>query len=126
MMSLDNGAADRQADAHAVTFRCKESVKELVHALGVDPHAGIPNAHTDAIAVLPFCSDQQLPRPIVHVTHGVRGVAKQVEDDLLELDTIAGDVREVVSELRLERNPVSLKVTPRQRDNLLNRLVQIQ
>jgi len=112
MMTLDDRAADGKADSHAVTFRCIERVKELVHDLRVDPHAGVSNACAHAIFVLPFCSDQQLPRPIVHVNHRVRGVAEQVEDDLLELDTVAGHVREAVSEFRLKHDAISLKVTP--------------
>ena len=71
-------------------------------------------------------SDQQLPRPIVHVNHRVRGVAEQVQDDLLELDTVAGDVREIVGELRLKHDAVPLKLTQRQRDDLARGLVQIQ
>ena len=65
MMSFDDGAADREADTHAVAFRCVEGVKQLVHALGVDAHARIPHTHAHTIAVLPFGSDQQLPRAIV-------------------------------------------------------------
>jgi hypothetical protein len=52
-----------------------------------------------------------LPRAIVDADHRVRGVAKQVQDDLLELDTIASDRREVVGELRLNDHLVSLKLT---------------
>src|SRR5918993_514529 len=126
MMSLDNGATDRQADAHAVSFCCIKCVEKLVRALSVDSHAGVPNAHTHAIAILPFCSDHQPPRSILHVNHRVRGVAEQIQDDLLELNTIAGYVREAVSELRLKHDPVSLKVTSRQRYDLLKCLVQIQ
>ena len=42
-------------------------------------------------------------------------VAKQVQEDLLELDTIARDGREIVGEFRLKNNPVSLKLTRRER-----------
>src|SRR5438876_3920089 len=82
MMSLDDGAADREPDTHAVAFRGVEGVKQLVHAPGIDAHADIPHAHTHTIAVLPFASDQQLPRAIVDTHHRVGGVAEQVQDDL--------------------------------------------
>ena len=91
MMPLDDGAADGEPDAHAVALRRVEGIEQLVHALAVDAHAGIPHAHAHTIAVLPFGSDQQLPRPIVDANHRVRGVAEQVENDLLELDAIASD-----------------------------------
>ena len=101
MMPLDDGAADGESDTHAVALRRVEGVKQLVHALAVEARASIPHGHAHTIAVLPFGSDQQLPRAIVHANHRVRGVAEQVQDDLLELDAIAGDVREIVGELRL-------------------------
>src|SRR6266566_4195074 len=85
-----------------------------------------PASHTHTIAVLPFGSDQQLPRAIVHVNHRVGGVSEQVEDDLLELDAIADDGREILGELQLKSDPVSLKVTQRQRDDLPRDRVQIQ
>ena len=98
----------------------------MLHALGVEAHARIAHGHTHTIAVLPFGSDQQLPRAIVHADHRVRGVAEQVQDDLLELDAIAGDDREIVGELRLKNDPVSLQLAQRQRNDLSRGLVQIQ
>ena len=110
MMALDDGTADGEPDTHAVGFRCVEGVKQRVHVLRVDAHPGIPHTHAHTVAVLAFGSDQQLPRAIVHVNHRLAGVAEQVQDHLLELDTIAGDSREVVGELRLKRCSVSLKL----------------
>ena len=90
MMSFDDGATDGESDTHPVTFCCVESVKQLVHDLRVDSDAGIPHRQAHAIVVHLFCFHQQLTRAIVHVDHGVGGVAEQIEDDLLELYTVAG------------------------------------
>ena len=109
-MSLDDRAADRQPDAHAAALGRVEGIKELVHSLPVDARAGIPHGHAHAIAVLPFGSDQQVPRAVVDADHRVRGVAKQVQEDLLKLDTIANERREIISELRLNDDAVSLKL----------------
>ena len=125
MMSLDDGAADGEPDSHAVALRRVEGVEQPVHALTVDAHARVPDGHAHTIARLPFCSDQQLPRAILHVDHRVRGVAEQIQDDLLELDAIAGDRGEVVGELRLQHHPVSLKITRGQRNDLSRGVVQI-
>src|SRR5215216_6782777 len=111
IMSLDDRPADAEPDTHAVALRCVEGVKELVHALGVDAYASIPHADTYATTALPFGSDQQVSRAIVHFNHRIGRVAEKVQDDLLELDPIAGDGREILRELRLESDPASLKVT---------------
>src|SRR4026207_127187 len=64
-MSLDDGAADGEADTHAVAFRRVEGVEQLGHVLRVDADAGIAHAHAHPIAVpVFFGSDQQLPRAI--------------------------------------------------------------
>src|SRR5918992_1403810 len=116
-MSFDDGAADGEPDAHAVALRRIESVKQLVHALAVDADAGIPHAHTHTIAGIPFGSDQHVPRAIVDTEHRVRGVAHEVQDDLLDLDPIAGDGRKILGELRPKYDPVPPKVAQRQRDD---------
>ena len=101
VVSLDDGAADKQPDAHAVALRRVEGIEQAIRALAVEARASIPNSHADTIAVLSFGLNQQLPRAIVHVGHRVRGVAKQIQDDLLELNAIAGDGRQIVGKLRL-------------------------
>ena len=106
----------------------ERAVGDKILRPGAEPvHPGDDDVRScGTIAVLPVGSDQQLPRAIVDIHHGVGGVSEQVQDDLLELDPIAGDGREIVGELRLKNDVVSLKVTQRQRDDLARDLVQIQ
>src|SRR5690348_10805124 len=109
LMSLDDGAADGEADTHAVAFRRVEGVEQFGHVLRVDADAGIAHAHAHTIAVLVLGSDQQLPRPIVDGGHRIRGVADQVQDDLLELNTIPRDRWKGPGELQLKQYAISLK-----------------
>src|SRR5262245_59284151 len=126
LMSLDDRTAHKQPDAHAAAFRGVEGIEQRVLALWREAHAGVTNGQTYAVAVLTFGLDPQVSRSIVHVDHRVRGVTEQVQDDLLKLDTIAGDVGEVVGEFRLQNDAISLKIVRRQRNDLSRRLVQIQ
>src|SRR5262249_36094227 len=57
-MSLDDGAADGEADTHAVALRRVEGFEELGHVLRVDADAGIAHAHAHKIAVLLLGFDQ--------------------------------------------------------------------
>ena len=95
-MFLDDRAADREPETHAIALRRIEGIEQLVHALRVNAYASIPYACTHAIAVLSLGSDQQMPGAIVHVGHCVGGVAEQVQKYLLELDPIAGDGRKIL------------------------------
>src|SRR6266446_8844055 len=98
MMSLDDGTADGQPDSHAVAFGGVERFEEPVRSLSseADPHIFHAKAHP--IALVSFRPYQQLPRTIVDRAHRVRSVPEQVQDDLLELDTIARDGREVLGQ----------------------------
>src|SRR4051794_1334317 len=107
-MLLDDRAADREPQTHAIALRRIEGIEQLVHALRIDPYTDVPDAHTHAVAVLSLGSDQQVPGAVVHVDHRVRAIAEQVQKYLLKLDPIPGDGREILGELRLQRHTVSL------------------
>src|SRR6185295_9191351 len=98
MMSLDDRAADRQADSHSIGLRCIESFKKFVRAFRREPDSRIAYAKMDPIALIPSGLDQQLLGATVNAHHRVRCVSYQVQDHLLELDTIADDQREVLRE----------------------------
>ena len=126
MMSFDDGATDGESDTHPVTFCCVEGVKQLVHDLRVDPDAGIAYHHAHTIAPLSLGSDQQLPWAVINAYHRVGSIAQQVQDDLLELDPIANDSRQVLSKFRLKNDSASVQVTRRQRNDLARGLIQIE
>src|SRR5271154_1497874 len=65
-------------------------------------------------ASVPLGPDQQLPRTILDLSHSPLGISQQVEDDLLELDSIASDTRKIAGELGAENHPVFLKFARQQ------------
>ena len=126
MMSFDDGATDGESDTHPVSFSCVEGVKQLVHDLRVDADAGIPHGHAHTIALFSLRSDQQPPWAVVNAQHRVGSIAQQIQDDLLELDPIANNSRQVLSKLRLKNDSVSVEVTRRQGNDLARGLIQVQ
>ena len=108
-MPLDDRAADEQPDPHAAVLRGVERIEQRIRALWRQAYADIADGQTDAIPVVAFASDEQMSRSIVHVHHRVRRVAEQIQDDLLELNAVAGDERHTLSELGMEDHTVSLK-----------------
>jgi hypothetical protein len=95
-MSLDDPAADRQPDTHTAGFGCVEGIEQPLKILRIHTGAGILHAQTHTIDSFSPGSDQQLPRAVVNTNHGVGSIAEQVQGDLLQLDTIADDRREVL------------------------------
>src|SRR4026209_2491622 len=66
VMSLDDGAADGEADTHGVAFRRVEGVEQLGQVLRVDADSGIAQRHPDTIAAPGLGSDQPPPRRGLH------------------------------------------------------------
>src|SRR3984893_10710999 len=114
-MLFDDGTADGQSDAHTTALCGEEGLKELVHDVGLQANADIPHRQAHTVAFVTFGSDEELPRTIVHADHRVSSIAEQVQDDLLKLDTIGGDERKIVGELRSEHEAVYLKLVHRRR-----------
>src|SRR6267142_1339881 len=113
-MLFDDGTADGQSDAHSTALGRVEGLKELVHDVGLEANADILHRQAHTIAFVTLSSDKELPRTIVHAGHRVRSIAEQVQDDLLKLDTIGGDERQIVGELRSEHHTMSLQLVHRQ------------
>jgi len=110
MMSLDDRTTDGQSDAHAAVFCRVEGVEQLVEMLTVEADAGVPNDDSNTLFAVCLGPNDHSPGTIVNARHCLGGVAKQVQDDLLELDAIAHDEWKRIGELQLQSHAVSLEV----------------
>jgi len=96
MMAFDNRAANGESDSHPVIFRSVERLEKPVRNLWGESDSCILHRQTHMIVFVSLSSDQQLPGTIVNCTHGVGSIPKQVQNDLLQLHTIARDKRQTV------------------------------
>ena len=103
LMFLDDGAAHRQSDTHALNLRRVERIEKFVDALNGEAYACIPDSHAYAIVGVAPGFDKQLTGPIMNGPHCVRGVAEQVQDHQLKLGAIPADHRQIICELGLKR-----------------------
>src|SRR5690348_14374500 len=108
MMTLDNGATDGKSHSHTVLFRRVKCFEQSVHSLRVEAKSRILHGQSHVIFFVSFGSNHQLPRAIVDAAHRLCGVPEQVQDDLLQLDTIPCDMREVADEFSPQNHLVSL------------------
>src|SRR5262245_13634000 len=97
LMFLNDGAAHREPDPHALGLRRVERIEQLVDVLNREPDTSVPNGDADAIVPVARSVDQQLPGTITNRSHRVQSVAEQVQNHLLELSAVTGDHRKVVS-----------------------------
>jgi len=70
--------------------------------------------------------DEQLSRAIPHRGHRFDPVHHEIENDLLQLHAVSEDRREIGGKFQPQRHAFSSGVIPRQQNDLLNGLVNIQ
>jgi hypothetical protein len=100
VMSLDNGVTYGEPDTHPLRLRCIERVEQLAHALRIKTDAGVLDGDAYAVIGVPCGCDQQSASTVANDPHRIRGVARQIQHHLLELNAIAGNHRKIISELR--------------------------
>jgi hypothetical protein len=111
MMLLDDRAADRQPYTHTPALGGVESFEQLLEILAIHTDTGILHAQTYTIRPFSLGPDQQLPGAVLNCSHCIRGIAEQVQGDLLQLNTVSNDGREVLGEFRTQNYSIPLKIT---------------
>lgn len=104
-MTLDDRAADGEADAHSLALCREERVKQALRIFSIEAYADIPYGYAQRVASAPLDADQHVSRTIVDGAHRIRGVVDEIQDDLLKLDAIANDFGQVVRELSPQITP---------------------
>src|SRR5258708_2014085 len=87
-MGIDDGPADRQPHPHSAGLRCVEGLESALDMPGIDARPGIATRDEDAIRLRLLGADQQLSRPRLDRPHCFDCVQHQIQDDLLQLNTI--------------------------------------
>ena len=88
-MGFNNRTADGKSDPHSIILGCIERFKEPIGSIGSETNTGVLNRELDAFIIPAFRFNQQLSRPVVNAAHRIQGVMHQIQDDLLDLDTVA-------------------------------------
>src|ERR1700704_5654837 len=91
----------------------------------IDAWPGIADCHEDACMVL-LGADLQLTRSRLLRAHCFDCVQDQVQDDLLQLNTIPLDGSQSLRKVGLDRDSILGNCASRQYDHLVDRLVKIK
>src|SRR5262249_45792452 len=87
-MRSDDGTADRQPHPGSVALRSVESVENEIEIFRSPPRPGIGPSLQVSFCLVLFRADQQLSWPRLNRAHCFDRVQYQVQDDLLQLNTI--------------------------------------
>ncbi len=118
-MGLDNRPRNRQANAHPLTFRRNERLKQLGRDFGGYSRAGIRDGHRDQSIL---CGRRYDQLALVRDLHGFDCVPDQVQQHLLDLDLVCEHQVHCRIELEPDPDPMVLGPHERQRARLLDEL----
>ena len=104
--AFDDRSADREPHTHALGLGGVERVEQTFKTLRVQSRARILHGDEHGARGLLSSADQQLPRPLGDTAHRLDGVEDQIENYLLQLDSISLNERQALRELRLHRDIV--------------------
>ena len=89
-MRLDDGARDRQPEAHPALLGTEERVEELAHVLRRDALAAVAHRDGDALACRRDRHHDRAPR-VGQIGHRIHRVQHEVDEHLLDLRLVADD-----------------------------------
>jgi hypothetical protein len=125
-MGIDDGPADRQPHPHSAGLRCVESLENALDMLRIDARPGIANRDEDAIRLRLLGADQQLSRPRLDRAHCFDCVQHQVQDDLLQLNTIPLYGKQPVRKAGLDQDLILGDCASPQYNYLIDRVIKIK
>jgi hypothetical protein len=97
---------DSQAHTHPLGLCRKECVENSPLIFGGYSNTGVSHGNEHLIGSQPFRPYHDVSRPIGNGAHCFDAILDQIHKHLLQLDAVAGRVRQIVNQLRPERNLV--------------------
>ena len=121
-MRLNDRTTDRQSDAHSILLSAVEEFESLF--LVGNPRAGIADLDDNPAVDVPRTNDELLWT--IRSLHRLGGIAYQVHQHLLNLDTVGGYRRHLLREIQFPQDASPAHLTLQQLPHLLDYLVHLQ
>src|SRR5580704_19201460 len=90
-MGLDNGAANRKPDSHAVAFCRHEGLEDALSHVRANSRPAVGNREFDEVGAPKRRRYPQFAP--IHPSHRLQGIAHQVDQDLLNFNSVRHDMR---------------------------------
>src|SRR5262249_38297840 len=120
-VGLDNGAADRQADTHAVALVGDKGLEKLRHQVRRDPGPSVGHPDGDHLVVAGCGGNKEFAS--LRRLHGLDRISQQVQQHLLNLHLVDKDEIDGGVELKPDTDALILGSDQRQGAGLLNELL---
>ena len=125
-MSVNDGTGDGQPHPDSIDLRGVKSLENPLEMCWIDARPGITHRDQYCICLGLLGADQQRSAPSLNRAHGFNCVKNQIQDYLLQLNTICQDGDQVLRKTNLERDIASRNCASRQPNHFIDRLVEIK
>ena len=119
-MGFDDRAADRKSEAQSVRLRRVEGLEEIRLDSRRKPWTRVAYGDEDVARLGLARRDPQFARALAQAAHGLDGVQRQVEEDLLQFDPVAANGRQAFCKLGSHGNAVLDRFAAGELDQLAN------
>jgi transposase-like protein len=126
LMRLNDRTAYRQPHTKTGLFGRVEGIEDALEHRRSQARTGITYCDVHAFRFIVFGAYPQFTRPVSDFGHCLDCVDHQVENHLLQLDTVSPDCRQDVCEFGFDRHSVLQSLSASQHDDLTNQVVYVQ
>ena len=124
-MCFDDRAADRKSHSEPAGLGRVERVEQPVDARCVNPGARVLHGNQNLISVL-VRSDQEIAGALIDSGHCLHPVHDKIDENLLDLDSIATNGRKRRAEVLVQRDALVAKLALHEPNRVLDQLIEIQ
>jgi hypothetical protein len=124
-VGLDDRTADRKAHSHAIGFRGEERIEYPLHVPSTDSRAcvGDRNHHT---AIIPNIGTHGKNAKAIHGGHRLDRIGDQIEEHLLQLNSISHYLQRPCAWLNFDRDPVTFQIVVEQCNSFFDEAVDLE
>src|SRR6266542_4017153 len=110
-MRFNNRTHDRQTHPQSFRFGSEEVVEESLACFLGNPNSVITHTRPNCAVAIPLCDNYDFTAAHRRIAHGIKGIDKEIEQDLLQLDRIAFNRRQIWLEQRLQLARAQHRIT---------------
>jgi hypothetical protein len=121
-----NGPAEGESQAHPASLGGEKRMEQARQARLVYAKATVLHCHRNASRGYRCSAHHQRATPVLHLLHGLEGVAHQVQEHLPQLNAVPGYRGEVASEVQRDPHVLRLGIAAHQSDGLVDDVIDIE
>ena len=124
-MGFNDRAANGQPHSYSLRSSCEKRFKEAGHVLRLHSNPTVFDGNTNLVGILHLGPDQQSPTPVANPSHGFDSIQHQIQNYLLQLNSISKYRRQVRREFSHDGDFIPRRLTVGQGDDFSDDFIDL-